>query len=1029
MKKVFSGTKNCRKLLIAILFAFSLACFLVSATFALTSAGSTEVTVDSILSEYTVGSEIDIPKGKISVGTQEYEVYPKIFTPDGKVLEQETLVLDKTGKYTLEYSVEVDSKIYSDTKEFFVYDYLLVNSKTQEPLIYRENETYGVTGAHFSICPEEKVVYNKVIDLNDYSADKSLIILDAVPEEPGKPDARQLYFRLTDAYDENNYITFRLRRYPDGQPNLDYGSFMATHGDYEFRGWGGGTFYIGNDVNWGSGFENGFLGNDYDIYGRPLPPVEVRFDYENKTLYSYHSLTNKLTKIVNFNEDFGVNAWKGFTTGEARLTIWAETYTTTNVLLPFNGVIFEIDGQDLSKGVGEDGSVSLHKITEVNGAEIDFGEYESAKQIPNAMVGFKYKVFDSSVKPIYGDVDSYVRVYYGYGTSTRYEVPVIDGCFVPDNVGVYSIVYTVVDKYGNVNNTNIDVNAIADDVKTLEVTVPDYNLYQSGDIGLQFDLVAIDDIIVSNSLGNAKVTIEAKHVGSGEVVDATCGWFLPEKQGAWEITYTAEDYVGRVGSFTYDANVEISEGVVFGSLSDVPKYLIVNASNPIPNLKYIDYNAGLNEQVVSTIYAKKDGNKVVDITNGYFKPTSAGAYEIVYEATSQKNVTSSYVISINAVDVGFGVSLDMSKYFYSEGIVSSATQDRSVSFIAKENAVVDFIRPVDAVNFAIKFNIGEMGRTSKNLSFVLVDINNLSQMVKVSVSYTNNSTYLDINGENKYKLDGYSYFDDEFNITLSAAGLLTVTATGRKPFSAIVNEYANGEEFNGFESYLLNFSIIPETPFGVEGNTEIIIKSVSGQNFSSSTKDNTLPKVVISESIMSEMLIGETVKIAKSVVVDVFDPYAKATLTVQDANGVALTDKNGKMLKDVDISDDYMLEITSPGKYYILYNVSDSANTTKRPSGIMFEVVSREKPVISVSGGSRTGEVNKACKVGSAKVISLSKECQVYVFVFGPTGNLKSIDANTNTFKPTQAGTHIVRYFVIDEWGNMAISEYKVQIS
>lgn len=1027
MKFVEHGTKMTRRASMILLFVLSVVCFITSAMFMVGAADAT-VTVDELLPEYTIGSEIVIPKGTIEVGGKEYTVSPKIYCPDGKILVQDKLLIEQTGKYTLEYSAEDGGKTYSSTKEFYVYDYLLVNSKTQQPLVVKTNEQYDIKGAHFSICPEEQVVYNKVINLNDYTSKNTLIKLDATPTEKGKGEARQLYFRLTDAYDETNYITFRLRRYPEGQPNLDYGSFMASHGTLAMRGWGGDTLYVGNEVNWGAGFENGFLGNDKDIYGRTLCAVEVRFDYDNKTLYSYGGANGQysLQKIVNFDEDFGIDAWKGFTTGEAKLTMWAVDYATSNVLLPFNGVIMKIDGNDFTKKAVEENSIALNKVDKVAAPVVNFGEYETALKIPSAMVDHPYKIFDSLIRPLYGEVSTYTRVYYGYNTSTRYEVPVIDGAFTPDNDGLYTIVYAAVDKFGNYAESTVDVYAYPATAADIVVTVPNYTDFASGDIGRVFDLVAIEDVETKNNFGAVKITISAKHVESGEVIDITNGEFLPKKQGTWQITYTAVDYVGRVGEFTYSATVQTSEGVVYNEIKDFPKYFIVNAKNPIPELTYIDYNVSSENQKVVKVYAKKDGVKVADITDGYFKPETAGSYDIVYEATSQKNVTTSYTKSTLAVDVGFGdtASFSMAKYFYSDGIVSYAKADKSVSFVAKENKEVDFIRPLDAMNFSIKFSVGALNNANA-VAFILRDINNKDQVVKISIAKSSGEIILSINDSINYKLGGYKFAEEEYTLSLKA-GLITLTATGKSPFNAIVSSYMNGQEYNGFDSLLVNFSMVMEMPEGAEGNTEIIVKALSGQNFSSAKKDSTLPKVVISESMLSESLVGDTFKIPRGVVIDIFDPYAKATLTVQDTKGVILSDINGNLLKNVDISKDYYVDASIAGNYTIAYTTNDSVNTTKKPSGFMVKVVSRDKPVITVSGGARTGSVNQDIKIGSVKVTTLATDYEVFAFVFEPLGNLKPIDMSKKTFKAEMAGTYRVRYFVIDQWGNMSISEYQV---
>ena len=286
---------------------------------------------------------------------------------------------------------------------------------------------------------------------------------------------------------------------------------------------------------------------------------------------------------------------------------------------------------------------------------------------------------------------------------------------------------------------------------------------------------------------------------------------------------------------------------------------------------------------------------------------------------------------------------------------------------------------------------------------------------------------LRVNDVDSYKLGGYKFEDSEYNLTLKA-GLITLTTTGKSPFNAVVSKYLNGEAYNGFDSLLVNFSMVMEMAEGTEGNTGVIIKALSGQNFSYAKKDSTLPKIVISESIAGERLVGDVIKIPASVVIDLFDPYAQATLTVQDTKGTPLKDINGNVLKDVDIANEYYVDASIAGNYTIAYKTNDSANTTKKPSGMMVKVVSRDKPVITIKGGTRSGSVKQTIKLGTITVDTIAENYEVFAFVFEPLGNLKPIDKETNSFKAEMAGTYRVRYFVIDQWDNMSIAEYLVVI-
>lgn len=1005
---------------IFVLLAVSLICFI--STFGIMNSFATVLPKNvEIKSQYTVGQTIEIPKGTILVNGTEVEVQPIVFYPDGTSYDGTTAHLNQTGKYTLEYTAEQNGKIYSETKNFFVYDHTILNTTTQQPLKYLYNEQYDATGVLFSVRPDEKIVYNKIFDISDYGIDDSIIKIDAIPTIKGVGEARDLIIVLTDVYNEDNYVTIRVRRGPSSE-DQDNSYVTAAHNGNPLSGWAKTTLYQGHS-NYGSGFKNGLRGN-WDV----TSPIDIRLDYESKDVYTYHEKKEGLHKVVNLANDFGDNGWTGFTTGEVRLTVYADTYATTNVLEPFNGIIYEIGGEDFSSLVEEDKTVSPYVVTTTNAPIVNFGEYGSVENIPNAMVGFAYKLFDTNYNSIFGQEKFVTRVYYGYQTSTCYEVSVENGYFTPDNEGVYTIVYTAIDRFGNRADTNVDVYACSDEDKWLTVTVPEYENYASGSYGFKFALVPVEDVIVEGAFGSVDVSITARHE-SGYSIVVEDGKFVPKLAGEWKITYSAVDYCGRLGYFTYKAQVVVSDKVAFETVKDFPKYLIVNASNPIPTAKYVDYHQSESAIECTTIYAEKDGEKVTTIDNGYFKPTVAGEYNIVYVATSLNGEITEEKIATKAVDVGFKdkKSFNLAKYFYSEDIVSYEVTDDLAAFTIKANGVADFIRPIDASSFDFTFNIDGTIQVAEEIVIMITDINNPEQVVKLSFINSNGSVVMSVNGRADYVLPNFKFGGGaDFGITIKA-GLLAVGSVTTQ-----IKDYLNGQPYNGFSSLLANVSLTAVADKSTVGDTKIYINRISGQKFYDAKKDGDiiLPKIILSESNKGRIYVGETVKIANAKVIDVIDPYAVATLSVLGPDSKPIKDVNGLLLSEVDIEKDYCITVDKVGSYYILYDYGDSTESVAKPRGNAFQVVSREKPVIKVTGGDRTAKVGTTFKIGKAKVSSISEKVDVKAFVLAPEGNMKYIDIEkSNKVDARIAGIYRICYVAVDEWGNMATYEYTVKVS
>lgn len=1013
---------NVKLKVIITLFMISLVCFISAVSLTGTFATEESKKDVELKSQYTVGQTIEIPKGKVIIDENEVEVSPIVFFPDGTSYGSSTVKLNQTGKYTIEYSVEKDGKFYSKIKEFQVYDHTILNTTTQEPLKYLHNEQYDATGVHFSVCPNQKVVYNKIFDISDYGIEDSIIKIDAIPTEKGVGEARDLIILITDAYDEDNYITVRIRRGPPSE-DQDNAYVTAAHNGNALSGWAKTTLYQGHS-NYGSGFKNGLRGN-WEV----TSPIDIRIDYETKDIYTYHERKEGLSKVVNLANDFGDFGWNGFTTGEVKVTIWADTYATTNILQPFNGIIYEIGGENFSKLSNEEGVIAPYVVEKTNAPIVDFEEYGSADKIPNAMVGFAYKLFDTNYNSLFGQEKFFTRVYYGYQTSTCYEVPVENGYFTPDNEGVYTIVYTAIDRFGNRADTNVDVYAKLDEGKWLEVTVPNYENYTNGTYGFDFDLVPTKDVVVDGAFGSVDVSITARHVESGYMEVITNDAFVPKIAGEWKITYSAKDYCGRLGYFTYKAQVDLSDSVVFAKVKNFPKYLIVNASNPIPSASYVDYNVSDRFIQCDNVYAEKDGVKVCDILNGYFKPTEVGDYNIVYSAVSSKGKTSEQKINVKAVDVGFKdkQNFNLAKYFYSEDIENYFVDEDAAAFTLKANGVAQFIRPIDAVNFEFSFNIDGVIQAAEAISLLITDINNPNQVVKLTFSNMNGNVVMSINERTDYVLPDFKFGGGaNFSVTIKT-GLLGVGSVTTE-----IKDYLNGEPYEGFESLLANVSIKAEADENMVGNTKIYINRISGQKFydAKSDGDIILPKIILSQSNKGRLFVGETVKIAKAKVIDVIDPYAVATLTVLGPNNKPIKDVDGLVLSEVDIEKDYYINVTEVGSYYVLYDYADSTESVPKPRGNAFQVVSREKPVIKVSGGDKSAKVGTQFTVGKAKVESISENVDLKVFVRAPEGNMKLVDIEKSYKVDAKiVGIYTICYVAVDEWGNMSTYEYTVKVS
>lgn len=996
-----------------------------------------------IKSQYNIGDEITLTSGKLTIGQEEFSVFPKIYYPDGTAYVKEKAILDQIGKYTIEYGMIKDGEYYFNRKEFFVYNHLLSNSSTYAPFKYQkdfgyEGQSTKISGVRFDLLSGEKLTYNKIIDLNRYDKNETLVKIEAIPEVPGLQDAGQLFFTLTDVYDKNNTVTLRMKQSP-GSEDKEVSYSHATHGNNVYMG-----MYEErpqSHANYGVGFDNGFRGmSDGSDSRSKTAHIDVRFDYSEKAFYINNSRRNGLLLVADLDDHFGDNAWGGFTTGEAWLSIYADTYRTNDVSAIFKGMILEIDNQDLSNGLSEDGTVPSVPVTYTNKPVIDFKEYQSVKNIPNAMVGYSYKLFDVSHLSIYGAERLYTNVYYGYNTSSSYELPIVNGYFTPDKQGVYTIIYSAQDRFGNISTANLDVYALPNSPKAIYVEVPNHDAYKTGFVGQEFILQDRNEVITSGNLGFVYVSIMANHFAENATesdlsVEITGDSFVPNLSGKWQIIYTAKDYAGRVGTFSYDANVGIDEKVVFEQAKDMPKYFIVGAKNPIPTLTYIDYNVGTDSKTVGTTYVKKDDSKVADVTEGYFTPSEEGIYEVVYEQKSSKDVSATKAYSVRAIDVKFNKKgeFNVEKYFYSEngdivGTSSNSVADGGgVNLTVKENGEFDFIRPVGTTAFEFKFKLSDSINRASSLDVYLSDVNNSNQVLKFTFKPASNGTKLILNDTKESLIENYNFKGGDFIVSMKA-GLLSIANVSIK-----IDNFVNGDAFNGFDSLIANMKFKINCDSTIEGNTQITIKELNLQKFYNlaDTLDLISPMIISNQSIPGTTTINTTVTLSASKAVDILDPYVTSSMTVKGPNNQPIQDINGTVLENVELGKDYVIQLSEIGSYKIYYKYQDTSGKGEKGVKVSksITVISREKPVIEITKGDLEGKVNKEFKIGSATCKGLSSKITLKVYVLGPVGNMKRVDTAGMVYVPETAGNYEVRYVAIDEWGNMTYSSYTVKIS
>ena len=159
----------------------------------------------SIESQYSVNEVINIPVAKIGGKIADY----RIVFPDGTYSNASTVKVAKSGYYSIEYTAVINGRVYKTTKSFMVGDDLFtINGLGSSE--FKEIGNSGVMGLYFNLYSGASITYNDLVDLNEFNGElDTLFKLHPYVSKVGETDITQMKITLTDAYNEDNYVTVR----------------------------------------------------------------------------------------------------------------------------------------------------------------------------------------------------------------------------------------------------------------------------------------------------------------------------------------------------------------------------------------------------------------------------------------------------------------------------------------------------------------------------------------------------------------------------------------------------------------------------------------------------------------------------------------------------------------------------------------------------------------------------------------------------------------------------------------------------
>ena len=998
--------------------------------------------------KYVVGDVLEFPKMSLEYDDTQYNTETVLYYPNGDVKKCDNVRFASAGTYTLEYRREVDGKLLKKSYDLTVRDSVYTINGSSQAEYKTDDSSYdtGLSGLYVNLSNGGRFEYNKVIDLRELEAGEDAIALFLLPNKVGYRDLTDLTITFTDAYDASNQVIVQINCVHNKGAQIVgdtwLGSGTGTTSNWQrqaamyFVGTTPGSMfsfrydaatggiYEASDTWYRYGYETQFSFNGQGVHPVGEEFLTVGFDLDKKWVLGPDNgeaanrigMENPLL-VSDLSDDMVYpQTWDGFTTGEVYVSITGSGYVNSHAGM----MITKIGNEDLSKEL-YDGVMKPDVAIELQG-------YDETS-LPAAEVGKAYPLFTATARDYFnGEYTLTPRVFYQYDFETAWEMNVENGTFTPDREGLYTLVYTAKDGFGQTTTKRVDVLAV-EELPALTAEFDADYLTESPN-GVQIQLPTVT---ANGGSGKKNTTVE---VLLGEQTwEITDGVFKPVKLGKYTLKYTITDYLGEETTLTYELNVVANTQPVSESKIVLPKYFIEGKKYLLPDCSVMDYGTDHAALLTPTVKVTDgDGGKTLEENREYVvKADANGKVKVEYSVAmgGQSFVVSSEEvpvkkIAVEQIDYGDGFTeerLDLSDYFVTDGGITSSMGDNGVELEGNIDGTFDFIKPVLAENLNVKLQIDQVKNNYNEIAFYITDSVNPEQSVVLNFQRLSSGTinvYL-----NGVKLSGSltATFNNGGIITIAyAAGILTINST---EFRVTLRTYENGKPFEGFESGKVYFG---GEMAEIGGPSLLRITKVNNQTMGMLLEDDiNKPEIAVKGAYKRVYAPNDKVTVLDIVAESVLQTYTTATLRVTGPDKKVLKADDGTSLNNVAISD-YVITLANYGDYRIVYTVKDDSGKTGSIT-VSLGVYDFVKPEIVLDG-----EVPTSASVGATITLpnatatdncTAAEDIRLSVQIVAPNGKVKPYNSKMTY---DVAGTWKIRYVAYDAEGNMQMLTYQVVV-
>ncbi len=872
-----------------------------------------------------------------------------------------------------------------------------------------ETITDGTEGliANFTSA-SDRLVLRQVIDLYELNM-QPIITLRPAPASTGTADFARVRMDLIDAYNPEIRVSYRTQNHP-GNLNGEPASYtMAKSHVGTYKGYSHGVKDWCSD-DYGTGANFPFYNGDIACLSYYFDPVD-NMPYISSRWKSYvHFVPDgSVNWIVDLDDSslHGANVFEGFTTGEVYVEIWVEEFQSGAAHL----FIEQYGNYDLSNTVLVDKDGPTVNV-DLNGYQKD--------QLPNAIVGSKYPVFDAEAFDVYtGEEEVGVEVYYNYYTSNKIKVSVReDNTFIPTMQGNYSVVYTSVDDRNNTTVKVYDLLAVnANSVEGLSV-----ELATTSTTIIVGDAFEFPSLQTSGYIGDYKdVKVEITAVNAGKELPVVNGVVRPSIVGDLNVKIVVTDFVGQKVTKTLSIAVTAADKATFVDEPVLPKYFVEGLTYKLPEIKAYNFTNGTGDPVNTTVKVAYGTNEL-PVNKGNFVPSVTNhkdEVKVIYQAVIN-NKTATYEKSIPVYKVKDGETLDMSKYFDVINGSVSPTYNSIILGMSGGDGEFNFINSLYQTAFVWGFTTTNTTNDISEIKAVLTDYNDRNVQISFTYIKQDGKVLFYANDDKNKALSVAASFDENQRFELTYDDVTKqVSFDYTKASTIAIEKDLNGKEFNGFinNEYYVTFYLTG----GSVGT--IALNGINGNVFTADTRDYANPRISFKGDYGGEYKVGSEYVLTEPIVSDVLDGRVPVELTVEDPSENTITSVQGKKLDGYKIEDGEFVSIklNKYGTYFVTYYAVDSYGNRLNFTYTV-NVIDDSNPVITLSSKLPTEVVvGSKVHIPSASVSDdkdSGLKCTVMLIL--PTGRVETFYTDSDTgFMATETGSYNVIYSARDSEGNV----------